>query len=405
MHIVGGTYWEWCREGDWRELYGSGLRACASLSGRGEIQFTTCIGPNDLPRIEKLSKVYDIQIATKPIEATVGFSYAHALSTPTFDRVTDQTQIHVSDSKILRFGMIECDAVVEGKVVVYDPQAPNNPELFKQNGSKAERLAIICNRSEAFKLTQETDPMQAGQRLAEIEGAEVVVIKCGSDGALVFEGGDVRNVPAFRTARVWPIGSGDVFSAVFFHRWAEEGMSAVASATEASKATAYYCHTQNLPIISDIEAWISQYNVLPIEPFGLVKPPEIYLAGPFFNMMQRWLVEEARQCLSDQGLDVFSPFHDVGIGPANVVVSKDIDAINRCDAMFAIIDHLDSGTLFEVGYATAKKIPVVGLAQDVTSERLKMLLGTGCTVHHDFVSAIYNISWIAHARKQERCSS
>ena len=44
-------------------------------------------------------------------------------------------------------------------------------------------------------------------------------------------------------------------------------------------------------------------------------------------------------------MDVFSPVHDVGPGPASEVAPVDIEQLRECDVVFAILDGLDSGTL------------------------------------------------------------
>lgn len=54
---------------------------------------------------------------------------------------------------------------------------------------------------------------------------------------------------------------------------------------------------------------------------------------------------------------------------------------------------MDPGTVFEVGYAVKLGIPVVGLAQNVRPEDLKMMEGTGCAIHSDFASAVYRAIW------------
>ena len=97
----------------------------------------------------------------------------------------------------------------------------------------------------------------------------------------------------------------------------------------------------------------------------------------FFTISQRWLVDEVRRELGNLGLEVFSPVHDVGPGPAMVVAPADIAALDECDVVFALLDGLDSGTLFEVGYARAREIPVYALAQSVSTEDLKMIEGSG----------------------------
>jgi nucleoside 2-deoxyribosyltransferase len=118
----------------------------------------------------------------------------------------------------------------------------------------------------------------------------------------------------------------------------------------------------------------------------------VYLAGPFFSIGQRWLVDEVRRVLLELDLKVFSPVHDVGRGIAEHVAPKDIAAIHECDAMFAIIDGIDSGTIFEIGYARALGKQVFGLAQSVPDEDLKMIVGSDCVVSSDFASLILRVA-------------
>jgi len=395
MHVVGGTYWEWCREENWNQLFGSGMRACAAI-GDG-VKFSTCCSVAHKSTLERAAEIYKFELADiQKVEKTIGFFYPYALAPPIFDRIENLLSIKVKGEKVLRFGMVECNPVVDAEWVVYDPQSPNNPEAFSNNGSNAQHLAIVCNRSEARLMTGCAELDESASKLIEKEGAEVVVIKCGGEGAYVFTSADDKElIPAYKTESVWPLGSGDVYSAIFAREWFAGADPRVAAAS-ASKGAAFFCGTRQLPVAPEYKSWFASTAPSQITGLKLKRQPRVYLAGPFFNMMQRWMIEESRSCLRSQGLDVFSPFHDVGIGPAEQVVPKDVEAIDNCDAMFAIVDHLDSGTLFEIGYATAKGIPVVGFAQDVTDERLKMLLGTGSDVFSDFCSAIYNTTWKAN---------
>jgi nucleoside 2-deoxyribosyltransferase len=119
----------------------------------------------------------------------------------------------------------------------------------------------------------------------------------------------------------------------------------------------------------------------------------VYLAGPFFDMGQRWVIEQARSALQNQGLKVFSPLHDVGRGKGHDVAPKDLAGLHHSKTLFAIVNGLDSGTVFEIGYARALGIPTIVLAQNVKEEDLKMLEGSGCEVVDDFVTGIYKTSW------------
>jgi nucleoside 2-deoxyribosyltransferase len=61
--------------------------------------------------------------------------------------------------------------------------------------------------------------------------------------------------------------------------------------------------------------------------------------------------------------------------------------------VLAILNGADVGTVFEVGYAVCRGLPVVVLAQNMRAEDLKMVDGSGCTIVEDLVSAIYHVVW------------
>jgi nucleoside 2-deoxyribosyltransferase len=77
------------------------------------------------------------------------------------------------------------------------------------------------------------------------------------------------------------------------------------------------------------------------------------------------------------------------------VVPLDLDAINEADIIVAIVDGLDSGTLFEIGYARARDIPVVAFVENEKIEALTMLQGTNCIIESDFSTTIYKTVWEA----------
>jgi nucleoside 2-deoxyribosyltransferase len=111
-------------------------------------------------------------------------------------------------------------------------------------------------------------------------------------------------------------------------------------------------------------------------------------------LAQRWLVEEARAALQSQGLEVFSPLHDVGRGTAIEVAPADLDGLCGCDRVLALVDGADVGTIFELGYAHAKGIPVVAFAQSMSDEDLKMIVGAGTRVVSDFTTAVFTTAWL-----------
>lgn len=414
LHIAGGTYLEYCKEPYWRQLYGSGGRAAAAVSELANgVVLWTYISEQQRPTLDALATNFGFTVQTSEVADTVSFSYQHGLAVPEIhpepQHLHSVATLHVHADMILRFGFLEGDAEVHGKRVVYDPQSISHPAPFASNGSTAEQLVIVANMREAIGLAATTIQAHiAGQNNtggAETIGwsvltehnADAIIIKQGSIGATLVTLTDTHFIPPIKTSKVWPIGSGDVFAAAFAHAWAEQEHELHEAAEWAARATAYYCESRVLPLPKDP-------NQLPTRsvsyPGGSIPAttPLVYLAGPFFTMAQRWLINQARSALYAQGLSVFSPFHDVGHGRAEDVVPADIAALDRSEAILAILDGLDSGTLFEVGYARAKGIPVIAFVQNESLENLKMLEGTQCDVSDDFVTAVYRAAWIARER-------
>lgn len=389
LHIVGGVYRERCQwpmpETD--QVFGSAGRAAAALHGTGiERILHTYVGPDLKANIELILGAFDIQIDMHERAIDPVFDYAHCLAIPAISpelaTIRQEPSIQLIADHVVRFGMLEGDARVQAHTCVYDPQSAYAPLSFRANGSSASRLAIVANSGELHVMTGERDPERAAQLLREAERADVVIAKCGLDGAVVVTDAGTEHVPAFAIGAAHTIGSGDVFVAAFAKFWMYDSLKPAAAAMAASKSTANYIETSVLPVdLTDRQRVETSRSTL-----------RIYLAGPFFTMAQRWQVEEARRVMEGLGLVVFSPLHDVGRGAAPEVVPKDISAIKECDALFAIVDGLDSGTVFEVGFARALGKPVFVFAQQVSDQDLKMMVGSDCIVSDDFASLIVRIA-------------
>lgn len=393
--IAGGTYREICYWPVWNELYGSGWRAvwvyhafCADAT----ITYYTVGGDE----VEKMLKVYsaadNLKYQLTKATFTIGFYYNHPLVCPIIQGRTDERfKLNVNGRYVIGFGMMEAESQIEGEWVVYDPQSPRHLLSFKMQGGKAGHLALVLNESEAKRLSGETELINIKNTLFDREGCECLVVKCGAKGAVVFSSkeDDGEIVPVFKTAHVWPIGSGDVFTTVFSFYWFS-GSKPVDAAINASKAVAAYCENSG-----DVETIPEVLKDGDFSQFVPQKKGLVYLAGPFFTLSEKLFVSECRNLLKAMGANVFSPYHDVGEGKAEYVAPKDIEKLNECACVFAIVDGLDSGTLFEVGYAVAKRKKVVAYVENETEGALKMLKGTGCDIEKDFTTAMYKTCWYA----------
>lgn len=391
--VVGGVYAERCIEPAWREVYGSAGRAAAAMSKVvQDVRLMTYRSSILKDGLDNLSAVYGFPIEGPEVPFGIEFGYSHTLAvpriTPRPDAIVQQQPLEVEDDVILRFGMLEGTARIKARRAVYDPQSAFDPRPFAENGSEASELALILNREEASCLTGASDPRQAADALIARGYAQIVIIKMGGVGALVASNRGIEVVPAYRSESVFKLGSGDVFSASFTQFWAVEGRSVTEAADLASRATSRYCETMSLPL-ADLDA-LTSLEAAPIK----AKPGRVYIAAPFFNLAELWLVEELRDQLLAMGIRVFSPFHDVGPGRAEVVAPLDLAALDECDAVLAVLNGADPGTIFEIGYATAKNVPIVALAQNMRPEDMKMPAGSGTIVVSDTVSAIYQTVWL-----------
>lgn len=399
LTIVGGFYRESCRFPPSDEFWGSGGRAAAALGELSvPVKFITAADKQAEPILAAIAQTVGFEYVAAPIAETIAFRYDHGLSAPLIwppPNSVERVQLSVSGECVLQFGMLEADVDVDGRTVIYDPQEPFSTKHFR-SAVRPSKLAYVLNGSEARRLGGTGDPEAAARKIAADSVADVVVIKRGAHGALVLQNGKLYVVPAYETRSVWPIGSGDVFAAVFAARWGVQNLAAPDAADSASRAAADYVEKRTLPIPRTVIMEGSSSVPLRLTK-GAASESEydVYLAGPFFNMPQAWLVDEARTSLQGMGLKVFSPYHDIGIGAAADVAPMDIEALEKSRAVFAILDGVDTGTVFEAGFARALQKPVVAFAQCTPEEPLKMISGTGCEVVNDFVSAIYRVAWAA----------
>ena len=398
LTIIGGFYRESCRFPRTDEFFGSGGRAAAALGALGlDVHLHTVTDSNNELILAGLAQTFQFQFGSTKIGQGLRFVYDHPLATPAIQperAIREIAQLSINAETTLQFGMLDANVSVNSKTLIYDPQNPLAPEPCKLPEDSTTQLAYVLNGREAKAITGSETSIDAAWRLCNDFGARAVAIKEGADGALILEQGVETRIPAYRTDSVWPIGSGDVFAAAFAALWGVEGKSAAESGAGASRAAAFYVGSRTLPVPKNVIQ-----ESIELEPLLRQSTPlrddeyHVYLAGPFFTMAQLWLVEETKFALQNMGLRVFSPFHEIGIGKAKDVAPKDIAALRQSRVVLDIIDGLDAGTVYEVGFARALNKAVIVFAECTNEEPLKMMTGTDCEIVRDFSSAIYRTVW------------
>ncbi|HEI9933568.1 PfkB family carbohydrate kinase [Citrobacter freundii] len=404
MHIIGGIYREKCLHPNWNYVYGSGGRAALAICEMGENVYLHSYVNDEYKKFLEIESKFcsgNLTIEQLNTNESLEFNYTYGLAniTPPLSK-NNNPDIIVKTESVLMFGMIECKSRIEAVYAVYDPQSTFDTLSFRDTGSIAKHLALVLNEKEIYVLANAScinNIEDTIRIIAEKENAEVVVVKRGPEGALVYHNNKFSNIPLYVTERVWKIGSGDCFSAHFALNWIVLKKSPEESALNASRATSYYCQTQCLP---------SKVNLKFYEPAPLVinnkKKCRVYLAGPIFNLAQLWIVEQARNNLVDMGLEVFSPYHDVGLSnDKHYIYEEDVIGLNNSDMVFAILDGLDSGTIFEIGFASAKGKKIIIYNESVDDKDLVMFSGSETFIINDFVTAIYKTVWESLCIKEQ----
>ena len=369
MNIVGGTYLELCHEtGTFespRVLLGSGLRAAAVLrSVIPELVLHTATDSQQADEAETVAATFALEVQWRERSEAVRFHYWTPLSAPTITGPSARaSNASIDDGPTLVFGMIESGTSTDVEGLVFDPQQPRDLGPINLESLKCERLAIVANPAETRAMAEQQDLEVAAKALQATTGAEVVITKQGARGALVTTLGRQELVGAWPTSRVWPIGSGDVFAAGFAYAWLHAGAEPVEAARVGSYVASRWCERQSLDMtLGDFEPALGELSA---------QVGKVYLAAPFFSLGQRWLVELVRDSLLNLGGNVFSPLHDVGKSDDSAVARLDLQGLEQCTAVLALLDEADPGAMFEAGWAEHAKLPTVVFSEEPEGEQPK----------------------------------
>lgn len=99
-----------------------------------------------------------------------------------------------------------------------------------------------------------------------------------------------------------------------------------------------------------------------------------YIAGPLCTQKERQFLEEIDKLCKEIGIKTFLPHRDCGlwkkIEDTKKIAKGDIEAFKNCDILIANLNgfNIGAGTAWEIGYAYAKRIPVIALKTDRNPE-------------------------------------
>jgi pfkB family carbohydrate kinase len=391
IDVIGGLYGETCRFPAVKEIFGSGGRAAVALADAGHVVSWHYYCPPELQAEARVALAAPgLRHFPYNSRHQISFMYFHPLSKPIFTPgdVSISPSFKIDAKLALRFGMMEGDPVVRTKGCVYDPQSLS-PVPFGKNGSTAEALAVVLNHEEALRYAGASDEIHAIQRIASEVGCRVVLVKAGVDGCRVYENGRLAAaVPAYRSDRVYKIGTGDVFSAAFADAWLLSGKEAVASADYASQCVARYAETRNASTAKVDRA--HQY-----QPAPGVRERVVRVVGPTSTMSGLWLVNEANEALLRLGVTVLSDAqHPEHYSPSAFAALNESD-MKRNTAILALLESLDNQALLVVRHAVDACIPVVAYARGAVAVELSKSFFQSVEICDDFATALYHVIWSA----------
>lgn len=353
-------------------LLGSGGRAALALRAKIHAQLHTFY-PDD----EAIKLNFGRDVIVHQSSSQFSFHYLHPLASPRLAGQPTQVllQADVEGGEVLRFGCVEGHFKVNAQKAVYDPQGSG--ELFSANGSNAQRLAIVLNEGEAEVLSGRFEPEAGAATLVAKEGAEAVVIKRGASGCLIATAcGSISHVPAFRTWKVFKIGSGDIFSAAFAYAWMTCGMTAHDAARFASSNAARYVESRN----PNIHTEFPELAPVSAEPSAM----KIAVVSDQETMLDHWLASEAHTAL-----------HSLGVRDVHLVDQFErkrlADTLSEMDAIVALPRSPRGMAIDAIGYGRDQSKPTHVFC-DSRSSNLIDLLGEG-RVYDDLAGCLYNAVW------------
>lgn len=401
MIVIGGIYEERCERPHWNQIFGSGGRAACVISKLFgvQIKLVSQYSKKKHSAIDASFASYKIDKEIRKNSTRILFDYVHPLSQPkchVIGKKDSENTTIVTGNKILLFGMMEGLPKVNANKLVIDPQGENLKEILESEKIQANEISIVANEKEITGIRRQKVSRCVRLLFETDSRVQVIVVKRGVFGCYVFRrrAKKIIWVPPYSSQKVFKIGSGDVFSAVFSYAFMCKGLDVTEASDLASRAVSCYVAAPHLNF--------SMRDVRKAKALNIVrKKSQIYLAGPFFSFADDLILYEAYAALSQLKISVFSPRHHVGMATTNdsaIIAEADLRGLRKSQAVLALLHNTDPGTVFEIGYARAKRKPVVVVGEYMRSSDATMLEGTYCEMQPDFCTAIYKSVWASLSR-------
>lgn len=265
--------------------------------------------------------------------------------------------------------------------IFLDPK-PNELSIADTRSLVSFASCLLVNEEEAQKLSSKSNINDAISSLKQL-GIQQIIVKQGVRGCLVIDGEHEYRVPAFKSKVKCTLGSGDVFGGALTTTYVRT-KDLIYSVKLACCAAANFIEQCEAEAILSKNAVVHDMELRAQIDVPDVSRQSIYLAGPFFSQQELHWVNSVCIALEDAGFKVHSPSRDNGIitemttpEERREIFRQDIRLLEQSDIVVSLLDHNDSGTHFEAGYAHKMGIPVFALK--TSTDSLNNMLQYGCT--------------------------
>ncbi|MCP1842137.1 hypothetical protein ACVIHI_004945 [Bradyrhizobium sp. USDA 4524] len=379
MIVVGGTYEETCNWPASWNIMGSGLRAAMTVSGVSPgSELYTCADPAAEPDLRLTAAGGGIGLTIRPRRGPISFYYEHHLTSPPDLQAEDwepreEPVWTITGETALAFPLKEQKILLNAERAVIEI-SPSDPEIER---GKIGALALIAAEDELPGLTSTTKNVRVGaERWLNEYNAELIIIRRPAGGAFLIDRQYSCDVPAYEANRWHKIGAGNVFCAMFAHYWGERRMEPQRAAELASRSATYYASERVIPMVGE--------DVLPpMDTFDSAVECKIFIASPRKSMAREWLLNQAIDGLRDLGVQTVSKYDLERIERSNAN-----SLLDDCDAVLVLAEGSDISSVFAVGVAKVRSLPIVILSEE-SREATPEWPGANCEIVHDFASAVY----------------
>lgn len=139
---------------------------------------------------------------------------------------------------------------------------------------------------------------------------------------------------------------------------------------------------------------------------------DVYISGPLFTAPERAYLEGIDSLCRGLGYSTFLPHRDAGYAKARGKTRReffqaDMRMLLNSRVVVAVLNgaDVDAGTAWEVGYAFAKRKPILAIREDLRMNEVNLMLTESATVVSSTRFLKRQLNKVLRPRKQHRPTS